>query len=284
MSDVGNRGAVDADHLALMPRAQVVDRLRHHFLAGSGLADQQHRGGGRRHLLDLLEHVRDRRAFRHDRTRRPQHPHLAAQLRVLHRRVILELAVRFERLLQRAVAGPARQRLAGDAGNQPETLDHGGRNRAVLRRRAEVERTQHRFAGVAIVSGTITPDRNPWLAERFAIRLGEVVQRREATGLAEFQLRGHERDRRNRERGAQCERSALLKRWPGRRRPAASATSPRCRGAARRRFAAGRRRWRRRRLPNRWSRAGWRRRRPAAGSRDACSLPPPGGPRDRLSP
>ncbi len=214
MSDGRDRGAADPDHLPLMSRAQVVHGLRHHFLAGPGLAGQQHRGGGRRHLLDLLEHVRDRRAFRDDRARRPQHPHLAAQLRVLHRGVVLELAVRFERLLQRAMAGPARQRLAGDPGNQPETLDHAGRNRAILRRRAEIQRTQHRFAAGRDRQRDDRSRSETVAAEGFAIRLGEVVQGREAPRLAEFQLRRDERDRRDRERGARCQWSARLTRRP----------------------------------------------------------------------
>ena len=45
-----NGGAADADHLALTPRAQVVNRLRHDFLARSRFAEQQDGGGRRRDL------------------------------------------------------------------------------------------------------------------------------------------------------------------------------------------------------------------------------------------
>ena len=48
-------GAADADHRPVMARTEVVDRLGEHFLAGAGLAEQQHRGRRRRDLLDLRE-------------------------------------------------------------------------------------------------------------------------------------------------------------------------------------------------------------------------------------
>ena len=51
----GNGGAVQLDEGALPARAEVVDGARQQFLAGAGLAVDQHRGIGGRHRLHLLQ-------------------------------------------------------------------------------------------------------------------------------------------------------------------------------------------------------------------------------------
>ena len=55
---LGERAAVDADERAVAARAELVDRLGDQFLAGAGLAQEQHRGVGLGHLprqpIDVL--------------------------------------------------------------------------------------------------------------------------------------------------------------------------------------------------------------------------------------
>src|SRR6185436_4321814 len=52
----GNRRAVDPHHWAPAPLTGVMDGLREDFLATAGLAEQQHGGRRRGHLLDLSQH------------------------------------------------------------------------------------------------------------------------------------------------------------------------------------------------------------------------------------
>ena len=58
-----NRRAAHADHPALTPRAEVVNRPRHHFLARSRFTEQQDGRGRGRHLSDLRQHSLDGRAL-----------------------------------------------------------------------------------------------------------------------------------------------------------------------------------------------------------------------------
>ena len=58
-----NRRAAHADHRPLTARAEVVNRLRHHFLARSRFAEQQDGGGRGRDLSDLRQHLPDGRAL-----------------------------------------------------------------------------------------------------------------------------------------------------------------------------------------------------------------------------
>ena len=61
------RAAVDDDEPAVPPRAALVDSPGDELLAGARLAEQEHRGVGRRDLLDLVHHVAERIAPANDR-------------------------------------------------------------------------------------------------------------------------------------------------------------------------------------------------------------------------
>ena len=63
---LGQRGAVDRDERPAPPGREVVDRLGDQLLAGAALALDQHRARHRRHLLDLDQHLLDRRALADD--------------------------------------------------------------------------------------------------------------------------------------------------------------------------------------------------------------------------
>ena len=52
-----DRAAVDADDRTVRAPALGVDRTRDHLLARAGLAEDEHRCVGARHLLDALHHV-----------------------------------------------------------------------------------------------------------------------------------------------------------------------------------------------------------------------------------
>ena len=54
---LGNGAAVERDEAVLAPRAGLVDGARDHFLAGAGLAGDEHRRGAGRHGLDHLAEV-----------------------------------------------------------------------------------------------------------------------------------------------------------------------------------------------------------------------------------
>ena len=110
----------------LMARAQVVNRLRHHFLARSGFAEQQDGGGRGRDLFDLREHLSGWRRFPRPIGRDVLSTITSsAKFGVLQRQAIAQPAELVERLLQRFVAGTARKRLAHDAGNQTQMFDDG---------------------------------------------------------------------------------------------------------------------------------------------------------------
>ena len=66
-----HRGAIHDHERPAAPRAAVVDRPRHQFLAGAGLAAQQDRCIGRRHLLDPRHHVAQGVALADDRVIEP---------------------------------------------------------------------------------------------------------------------------------------------------------------------------------------------------------------------
>ncbi len=57
------RGAFDDDKWAVAPGAARMNQLRDHFLAGTGLARDEHRGVGRRDPLDEREHLTERIAL-----------------------------------------------------------------------------------------------------------------------------------------------------------------------------------------------------------------------------
>ena len=63
--------AVDRHELLLGARGQIVDRARHQLLAGARLPRDEHRGGGRRGLVDQPVD------FAHRRARAEQEPHAA---------------------------------------------------------------------------------------------------------------------------------------------------------------------------------------------------------------
>src|SRR5262249_5141577 len=62
----GNGGAVDRDEGALAALSRVVDGPRDQLLAGSGLAQDEHRRAGRRDGLHLMEYALQRGRPSHD--------------------------------------------------------------------------------------------------------------------------------------------------------------------------------------------------------------------------
>ena len=68
LHEVGRqRRAVDDDERTGAPRAAPVDGAGEQFLAGAGLSRQEHRGIGRRHLVDAEHHIPKRVAVADDR-------------------------------------------------------------------------------------------------------------------------------------------------------------------------------------------------------------------------
>ena len=80
---LGNRAAVQRDEPMHAPRAVVVNRARHDFLAGAGLAGDQNRAVGRRDGLEQLEEPRHRPALADDAFEPVALFELRAQIRVL---------------------------------------------------------------------------------------------------------------------------------------------------------------------------------------------------------
>ena len=76
-------GIADPHHVPMVSRAQVVDRLREHFLSGAGFAEQKNSGRCRCHLFDLCERALDHRAFGDDGPRRAQNPDISPDLDAL---------------------------------------------------------------------------------------------------------------------------------------------------------------------------------------------------------
>ena len=97
----GQRRAADLDERLLAARRVVMDRVRDHFLAGAGLAADQHRRVRARHLRDLLVHLLNGRAVADDVAERVAIAQLAAQVLVLFRQpdaVGLHRPPQFQRL------------------------------------------------------------------------------------------------------------------------------------------------------------------------------------------
>ena len=80
---LGNRADVERDEPLAMPRAGLMDRARHHLLAGAGLARDQNRGGRRRHGFDQLKERAHRRALADHRAEAEPLVELLMQIRVL---------------------------------------------------------------------------------------------------------------------------------------------------------------------------------------------------------
>ena len=83
----GQRGAVDPHERARLAGAVDVDGARHHLLAGAGLAAQEDRRRGLRHLLDPRQHVPQRRRLADDGAEAEravrllgEHPHVGREL------------------------------------------------------------------------------------------------------------------------------------------------------------------------------------------------------------
>ena len=130
-----HRRAVHADHLLLVPRAEVVDRFGEDFFADACLAEQQHRGRRGRHLFDEGEHIGHRRTVGDDAARRA----IGCQYRpphIIFRRAIAQLLQLAQRLPELGVARLAQQRLTEDPGDEPQLLDDGGRPLGMPARRA----------------------------------------------------------------------------------------------------------------------------------------------------
>ena len=80
---VGNRRAVEGDERRGSARAQLVNGLRHQFLAGAGFAQQQHRGRRRRRLFQHVIEGAHRGAVPDDAAEPPALVQLAPQRLVL---------------------------------------------------------------------------------------------------------------------------------------------------------------------------------------------------------
>ena len=106
-----HRRAVHAHHLALAPRAHLVNRFGQDFLADPGFAEQEHGGRSGRDLLDLREDVGHRCAVGDDPARRP--------LRVEDRAAQVVFSRAIAQLLQFARA-PAAARPGSPCGAAPD--------------------------------------------------------------------------------------------------------------------------------------------------------------------
>jgi hypothetical protein len=62
----GNRGAIDFDESAFAPRAAIVDGAGDEFLAGAGLAQNEHGGSGRSDQFQLRQSALERGTFSDD--------------------------------------------------------------------------------------------------------------------------------------------------------------------------------------------------------------------------
>ena len=79
--------AVDAHHGTAAPRAPLVDLRREQLLAGAGLAEEQHRRVGRRHLLDLIDDATHRGTLADDRVKAEQDRRVALNAQPVERPV-----------------------------------------------------------------------------------------------------------------------------------------------------------------------------------------------------
>ena len=154
-----NRRAVDPHHGAPAPRAQLVNLRREQLLAGAGLAEQQHRRIGGRHLLHLLQDAANRGALADDvaRAARGPGPRLAGR--------------RSPPAVDRAAGRPPHGRCAGPrrSPGAPARCRTPSRRRAARAirppaRRAPAETSMNPTAPTtrpATDSGTVTADRMP---------------------------------------------------------------------------------------------------------------------------
>ena len=144
-----NGGAADHAHRPLMPRTQVVDGLREHFLADAGLTAKQDRGRCGCHLFDLCERALEGRALGDDHSRQSGHPRVATAVQWFVGESIAQPVDLAKRLRQRRLARMTCQRLTNDARNQTQTLDERGAPLVFGRGRAKREGAGDvvRFAG-----------------------------------------------------------------------------------------------------------------------------------------
>ena len=100
-----------------------MEGLREHFFPGARLAEHQHRCRCRRHLLDLREHLARRLAVGSEHPGALQRPHLAPQLHVLQRQLILQPADLGERVLQELTIPPVDEAVRKDRGGQLQPVE-----------------------------------------------------------------------------------------------------------------------------------------------------------------
>ena len=86
-----NRRTVDLDERPLTALAQIVQRTRDQFLAGAGLAEDEHRRVGRRHRLDLMEDALQRRRVADDLLEVVLGPDLVLEVHLLRRKPVSQV-------------------------------------------------------------------------------------------------------------------------------------------------------------------------------------------------
>src|SRR5262249_33707706 len=132
------------DHLAAVPRAEVVYRSGNHLFAGARLTEEEHGGRSGGHLFDLFEDPPDRGALRDDIARLAQNLDFASELDVFLRELITQLPDLLEGLVQRNFVGRAHEGLGDDPSDQTKAFDDDRRPLVRLcgaqRERAELPR------------------------------------------------------------------------------------------------------------------------------------------------
>ena len=132
-----NRRAVHANHRLAAARAQFVNRGRDQLLAGARLAQQENRGAGRRHLLDLCQDTLEGLALADNAGVSVQRLHLLLQIDVL----LLQLVAQ----VLHFVEGPAELLLGllplGDINGDPHQRSDSPDEPSETLPRAEIQRT-----------------------------------------------------------------------------------------------------------------------------------------------
>ena len=138
---LGQRAGVDGHERAVAARGKVVQRARHHFLAGAGFAEDQHVGGGGRQGSDLLaQALHDRRAA--------EQPHV--QLLAVGQRQAQAAVVQHQAAQVQGAAHAVEQMLAGEGFFQ-EVVGAGTHGLHGQRHIAVAGDQQHRQLRVALL-------------------------------------------------------------------------------------------------------------------------------------
>ena len=135
-----NGGAVHPDHRAAGPRAPVVDGRRDQLLARAGLAEEQNRRAGRRHLLDLLQDPAHDEALARDLPRSPAGLRFIPQVDVFAGQPVPQPRILRKHTAELGLGEFSRERIGEHLADETETVDDVGRPRPFGSQGAERER------------------------------------------------------------------------------------------------------------------------------------------------